>query len=172
MHFVRKRLVVQLLAVGFQIYNEAARYFWSHNTWRFTDDQGWEILLRFMLTIGPNARALILELEALAPSVDKFSHVLPGDKHWVIKNEPKLHIAKLFHDDDRHGVVWELWMRESSLRMLSLIIPAGYEHRSLCRHFCGCCYWDEHLMGFLAKTQFIAESGGAVYDIQGILQQG
>ena len=68
--YVRKRLVIQLLAVCRQIYNEAAAYFWGGNIWRFSHDEEWEVLTRFLLTIGPNARSMIHEIEVTAPLTD------------------------------------------------------------------------------------------------------
>jgi len=178
LEYVRQHLAVQLLAVCRQIYNEAAGYFWGCNVWRFSDDQDWDILLRFLLTIGENARAIIRKLEVFAPCAWTNSHLLSRNEHWVVKNQPKLHMIKLWHDLESHDVVWELWMREKSLERLDLIVPAEYELGPLsawCRfryRWCGCYYWDDLFMEFTAKTRVVIESGGVLGDLDSILQQG
>ena len=173
LQYVRQHLVVQLLSVCCQIYNEAVGYFWSANVWRFTEDEDWEILLRFLLTIGPSATSRIERLEALAPRAWKDIPILPEDKHWQVKNQPKLHMVKLWEDERRHDVVWELLMRERSLGMLNLLVPAGYELRSMSgwirwesRH------WDEIFMRWLAETRVVVESAGVLLCAKSILQQG
>lgn len=91
LQYVRQRLAVQLLAVCCQIYDEAARYFWGCNTWRFCDDQEWDVLLRFLLNIGPNARSMIQKLEALAPASEQIGNVMgsrprsvAGRFDWIV----------------------------------------------------------------------------------------
>lgn len=181
LQYVRKDLAAHLLAVCRQIYNEAAGCFWGRNVWRFSDDREWEILLRFLLTIGDNARAMIRKLEVLAPNTETYSHVLAKDKSWVLKNQPKLHMIKLWDDWEYHNVVWELWMREKSLRTLDLIIPAGYELGPLndwTRHWYrqgGWFYSDVSLTEFTAKTRVVCEFDGffsRLDDVACILQRG
>ena len=166
LQYVRQHLAVQLLAVCCQTYNEAARYFWGDNVWRFSDDENWEILLRFMLTIGQNARSLIRRLEVLVPGAKRVADVPPRDATWVVKNQPKLRMSKLWEDEWRHDVVWQMWAREKSLRSLSLVIPTGYEADSL-------YYWlNDVVMEFTAKGLVVIESGGVLYNKDEILQQG
>lgn len=178
LQYVRKHLAVHLLAVCRQIYNEAAGYFWGRNVWRFSDDQEWEILLRFLLTIGENARAMIRNLEVLAPCASPKSPVLNRNEYWVVKNQPKLHMVKVWHENRRHQVVWELWMREKSLRTLDLIIPAGYESdplNLLCwdrYRWCGSLHWDDFFVEFTAKTRVVNEGDGVLGEMDWILQQG
>lgn len=178
LQYVRKHLAVHLLAVCRQIYNEATGYFWGRNVWRFSDDQDWEILLRFLLTIGENARAMIRNLEVLAPCAWTKSPVLNKNEYWVVKNQPELHMIKVWHERRRHKVVWELWMREKSLRTLDLIVPAGYELGPLniwCRRryrWCGFFPWDDLFVEFTAKTRVVYERDGVLGDLDWILQQG
>ena len=189
LQYVRQHLAVQLLAVCCQIYEEAARYFWGCNIWRFSDDQEWGVLLRFLLTIGPNARSMIRRLEALAPVAGQIGHAtgprpssVPDRSEWIVKNEPKLRMSKLFHDHYRHDTVWRLWMQERSLRRLDLIVPTGYELGfpdpwSNNRHnsrwaIDNSFYVDEYFMECLAKTRVVVEAGGVLYEKQRALQQG
>ena len=170
---VRQHLVVQLLSVCRQIYNEAAGYFWSANVWRFTEDEDWEILFRFLLTIGPSATSRVKRLEALAPSAWKDNPILPRDRHWQVKNQPKLHMVKLCEDKERHDVVWELLIRERCLGMLDLLVPAGYDVESMSGWIkWGSRHWDEIFMRFLAKTRVVVESGGVLLCAKSTLQQG
>lgn len=178
LQYVRQHLAVQLLAVCCQIYNEAAGYFWGVNVWRFSDDHKWEIPLRFLLTIGESARSMLRKVEVLAPSAVMMYSVLPRANGWMIKNQPKLHAVHIRYDADCQDTIWELWMRERSLRSLDLVIPAGYQLRGPCtwggsRRWWGrSSYWDELFMGFTAKTRVVVESEGSLYDPDCVLQQG
>ena len=169
---VRRNLVVQLLAVCCQIYNEAAAYFWTSNTWRFSDDRNWEFLWRFLFTIGANARSMIQNLEVPAPNAYAREPCLPVMTYWDVKNHPKLRMAKLpFSYGDWHDVVWHLWIRERSLRKLRLIIPSSSVVLS---PYNSLCSWDygTNLMHFPAKTQVIVEHGGFLSDPADVLQYG
>ena len=172
LQYVRRHLAVQLLAVCRQIYNEASQYFWGENVWRFSDDQNWEIVLRFLLTIGENARFMIKHLEALIPwpecDGDKLS---VSSTNWRIKNEPKLHMVRLLDTTKFSGhwwydAVWEFLAREKSPHILNLIVPAGYTGgRKL-------LYWENENMECTTRIQVIVEAGGMLYDKNEIVREG
>ena len=172
---VRTGLVVQILAVCCQIYNEAAPYFWTRNTWRFSYDLDWEYVLRFLLTIGPNARSMLQEIEIIVPhtiprpTADNLPQILPREKNWRVKNHPKLHMVKCSYKyGECYNAVWNIWMQERSLQRLKLVVPRqwkiGYAYDS----------WisDEVSMHFLAKTQVILERGSLLMNRGEMLQLG
>lgn len=168
--YVRRCLAVGLLATCCQIFTEAASYFWGENVWRFSDDQEWEVLLRFLLTIGPTAKSMIRKLEVLA-SDRKLDDVFSRDVHWYFKNHPKLHMVKLYHDDSRHETVWGMLASEKWLPQLDLIVPAGYKLRP---GYWGSSWywnWDEFQMRCNVKTRIVVESGADLYNRKTISQE-
>ena len=179
---MRKDLVVQLLGVCCQNYNEAAPYLWTYNSWRFSHDNSWQILLRFLLIIGPNARSMIEKIEILLPlavpgQITHRQHPrLPRDTNWHIKNHPKLRMVKSsYKRGECYQAVWNLWMQERTLRELKLVVPpqwnilvhgfqSGLTHDT----------WkaDEVPMRFLAKTHINVEWGSALVNPGEVLRLG
>ena len=173
LEYVRKYLSPHLLQTCRQIYNEAAYYWWGHNTWRFTDDAGWVVLWRFLLSIGANAVSLIQSLEVLAPLVQNNGHTLTLAEAWHIKNHPKLHMAKTWRGGVKRScidLVHDFWKRERALQKLTLLVPDTYVLFPL-KH--NKAWSDDALyMGFLPKVKIVVEGGGALFDVQYILDQG
>lgn len=177
---VRKHLAVALLATCRQIFYEAASYFWGDNVWRFSGDRHWEVLRRFLLSLGPTAKPRIRKLSVVAPTWQT-KEALPTDARWHIKNHPKLHMAKLYHSNHKRSlrpnllIVWELLAQGNWLPKLDLIVPAGYELPYLADPFDTIFYpWrdrDDFQMEFNTKTRFVVESGGTLYDPQEISQE-
>lgn len=65
--YVRKELAVGLLATCRQVHDEAAWIFWSGNHFSFSGYFGWHVLLRFLSTIGEDARVHLRCLSIAAP---------------------------------------------------------------------------------------------------------
>ena len=65
--YVRKELAVGILATCRQVHDEAAGLFWSGNHFSFSGYLGWYGLLRFLSTIGEDAKAHMRCLSVEAP---------------------------------------------------------------------------------------------------------
>lgn len=174
LHYVRKGLATQLLQVCCQIYNEAADYYWGSNIWRFSDDIGWEVLWRFLLSIGVQARSRIRKLDVLAPFTLAKNHALSRWENWYIKNEPKLHMSKLWQGRrprECYDLIYDMWMSEKPSQILNFAVPAGYCLQS--PNTPGLSWNRALFMGLLPnKIRVIVESKGTAYDSQQILGQG
>ena len=72
-------------------------YFWAKNIFRFSGRSGWQGLLRFLLTIGPQARRRIHRLDVHAPFYMRWPDkpVSFVDLNGISKNYPKMHMAKI-----------------------------------------------------------------------------
>ncbi len=160
--YVRKHLATGLLGTCTQVYNEAANYFWGSNIWRFSGDEDWVELYRFLITIGAAARSRIQRLDVKATYATPA--MSPLDRyHWQLKNHPKLHMARLWeHDSYRYWpecteLVYELLMQEKSLRELNFLVPCGYKVRASLENE------DMAPLGFLPKMRMVVEAGGLLY---------
>lgn len=160
---VRKHLATGLLGTCTQVYNEAANYFWGSNIWRFSGDEDWVGLYRFLLTIGPAARSRIHRLDVVATYATPAVQPLANYNNWQTKNHPKLHMAKLwFHSCRRYwpdctDFVYELLVQEKSLRELNLLVPWDYKFKAP--------DGNENVapLGFLPKVKLVVEAGGLLY---------
>ena len=155
---VRTQLATGLLGTCKQIHVEAANYFWGDNTWRFSDDEEWEGLLRFLLSIGPGATARIRRLDVLAPSA---SPDIPSRWSTIhVKNYPKMHLAKLHGKTlDRFDTVYALLSREKTIRELNFLVPAS---RSLA-HAMKYMFEDQDIPDFhFTKVKIVVERGGSL----------
>ncbi|MCJ1457344.1 hypothetical protein MMC28_007712 [Mycoblastus sanguinarius] len=162
-----------MLATCRQIYSEAANYFWSDNIWRFSDDEGWEGVFRFLLTIGPVARSRIHRLDILDPNVYEEEETRAWGDEPYIKNHPKLQMAKLSHEEEtcHHHKVYNLLIQDQTLRLLNLLVPSGF----LLGHISRGEYEADVPLGFLPKVTIVVESGGFLqsgHGIKGILDEG
>ncbi len=121
---VRKEISTGLLGTCVQIYREAMGVFWADNHWRFSGDDGWEGLLRFLLTIGQSARARIQNLQVVAPNLA----CSPLPLFPRVKNHPKMRMAKLWKErfhGDHHHTVFNLLKRDATPHSLTFLIPSG-----------------------------------------------
>ncbi|KAG7006521.1 hypothetical protein G7Y79_00014g036960 [Physcia stellaris] len=171
--YVRKHLSPHLLQTCRQVYNEAAYHWWGCNIWRFTDDVGWVVLWRFLLSIGTNALSHIQKLEVLAPLAVNQEHLLTVAEAWHIKNEPKLHMAKTWRGGVNRtcvDLVHDFWKRERTLQKLTLLVPDDYALFPFKHNKAWCD--DPLYMGFLPKVRIVVEDGGALFDMQFVLDQG
>ena len=148
LQYVRKEMATGLLGTCSQIYYEVVHIFWSENTWRFSSDQRWEGLLRFLLTIGSPARSKLRRIEIFAPlMISRIGTYPTTDSHsaslatywnshpatyWnshpsYCKNHPKTHMAKLEGEyrsrDDNYRQVIKLLDEEKVLKELRFIVP-------------------------------------------------
>ena len=172
---VRKHLVPQLLQVCCQIYNEAAEYFWGGNVWCFMDDDGWVILWRFLLTIGPRARSMIQKLDVVAPYLCRVTPLIDGVRRWQVKNHPKLQMAKIwrpFEGRECQNVVYKLWMCEKTLPALDFYMPARHRLYEYLQGFNAFWVDEDSFSNLLPKIRVIVESGGILYDWKSITLQG
>lgn len=132
--FVRKELSPALLGTCTQVYREAAMLFWSMNHWRFSGRSGWQGLLRFFLTIGPEARMRIRRLDVHAPIYMRWPVKDSDNKdlNGRSKNFPKMHMVKIPKEGhlDRVAIqrVCVLLSQDRSLEELNFIIPTGFRN--------------------------------------------
>jgi hypothetical protein len=144
LEYVRKEMATGLLGTCLQIYYEAAHIFWADNVWRFTGDDEWEGILRFLLSIGAAARSRLRYVEVFAPIecyrlpmfTDSASIPVVEREYWQVpaatrwKNHPKMHMAKLgrkfqYLDENVQQVI-RLLSEEKLLKELRFIIPRGW----------------------------------------------
>lgn len=124
LHYLRTEMAPALLSTCAQIHREASHMFWGLNTFRFSCDWNWQILLRFLSTIG-SARALLRRLDVCSP----FYNHCWGPEHYI--NHPKLRLEKLQLEPDfahrlsneqcYHQICY-LLAQEKTLKELNLII--------------------------------------------------
>ncbi|KAL8939843.1 MAG: hypothetical protein Q9216_003130 [Gyalolechia sp. 2 TL-2023] len=118
-----------------QIYAEAAAIFWSENYFKFSGQGGWQGLLRFFLTIGPNARRHIGSLDVCVPHQrfdsppERYRDAERLTLEGRSKNDPKLRMTKVppqIGDEDAYiGRVCEIMLKDRAVRHLNLLIPTG-----------------------------------------------
>lgn len=120
---------------------------------------------------------MINRLDVLAPFTWVEDHELTRADDWHIKNHPKLHMTKLWEPDgdgECYDIVYNLWIRERSLQLLNMLVPAGYTFSSLDAegHSWDDPYFHEPPPKALPKVRVIVESQATVFDIKHILVQG
>lgn len=130
---VRQELAAGLLSTCRQIRFEAADYFWGDNEWHFTRDTRWHELYRFLLTIGPMARARIRKLSVWAPFT---GDPTGGNVHFIhdvpFKNHPKMYMAKTTgcytgsKECDCRRRVYEIIMRDETLARITFVVPPSF----------------------------------------------
>ncbi|KAL9100283.1 MAG: hypothetical protein Q9163_004328 [Psora crenata] len=134
LQYVRKEMATGLLGTCRQVYDEAAMLFWGDNSFRFSGRSGWQGLLRFFLTIGPQARARIRRLDVHAPIYMRWPVKDSDNKdlNGRSKNFPKMHMAKIPEEGhlDRIAIqrVCVLLAQDRSLEELNFVIPAGFRN--------------------------------------------
>lgn len=171
--YVRKKMATGLLGTCRQIYREAAMYFWGYNIFKFSGRSGWQGLLRFLLTIGPQARSRIRRLDVHAPIYmrwpikDKDGKDLNGRS----KNFPKLHMIKIPQENHLDTIakqrVCAILDQERTLEELNFVIPAEFRNGDE-GDFGG--YTEDHTMETVAieriqklnflKMTVVVEKGG------------
>lgn len=186
--YVRKQMATGLLGTCRQVYREAAMYFWADNTFKFSGRSGWQGLLRFLLTIGPEARSRIRRLDVHAPVYmrwpikDKDGKDLNGRS----KNLPKMHMIKIPQENHLDTVakqrVCAIIDQDRTLEELNFVIPAEFRNGDE-SDFGG--YTEDHTMETAAleriqklnfvKMTVVVEKGGYLAVEDGpaqILQEG
>ncbi|KAL8923362.1 MAG: hypothetical protein Q9208_004632 [Pyrenodesmia sp. 3 TL-2023] len=136
LQLIRKHLAPGLLTTCSQVRLEAMPFFWGGNIFTFTGNGGWQGLLRFLLTIGPDARRFIKELQVSVPiGVEYWSgHNHNAKNHAYLdgrsKNHPKLHMVKIPNQDELSAVrqVVDIMLQDNAVRKLILSTP----YRSYC----------------------------------------
>ena len=108
--------------------------FWGDNHWRFSGRSGWQGVLRFFLTIGPEARSRIRRLDVHAPIYMRWPVKDSDNKdlNGRSKNFPKMHMATILEEGhlDRVAIqrVCVILARDRSLEELNFIIPSGFRN--------------------------------------------
>lgn len=134
LEYVRKDLATGLLGTCSQVFNEAALFFWSDNHFRFPGRSGWQGLLRFFLTIGPEARTRIRRIDVHAPIYMRWPVKDSDNKdlNGKSKNSPKMHMVKIPREGhlDRQAIqrVCVLLNQDHTLHELNFIVPAGFRN--------------------------------------------
>ena len=134
LEYVRKEMATGLLGTCTQIFNEASGLFWGGNRFRFSGRSGWQGLLRFLLTIGPEARARIRTLDVHAPIYMRWPEkdTDKKDMNGRSKNFPKMHMTKIPEEGhlDRQAVqrVCMLLAQDRALLELNFLIPAAFRN--------------------------------------------
>ena len=131
---VRKEMCLGLLGTCTQVYSEAARLFWSENRFRFSGRSGWQGLLRFFLTIGPQARSRIRKIDVHAPIYMRWPQKDSDNKdmNGRSKNFPKMHMTQIPEEGhlDRQAIqrVCAMMDQDRALEEINFIIPAGFRN--------------------------------------------
>ena len=123
-----------LLGTCRQAFNEAAMYFWRDNHFRFTGRSGWQGLLRFFLTIGPEARARIHRVAVHAPIYMRWpvKDSDGKDLNGRSKNFPKMHMAKIPGEGhlDREAIqrLCVILAQDRTMKEIDFVIPDGFRN--------------------------------------------
>ncbi|KAL9128224.1 MAG: hypothetical protein Q9217_003070 [Psora testacea] len=134
LRYVRKEMATGLLGTCSQVYDEATNLFWGENHFRFSGRSGWQGLLRFFLTIGPQARSRIRRLDVHAPIYMRWPVKDSDNKdlNGRSKNFPKMHMVKIPEEGhlDRIAIqrVCMLLAQDRSLEEMNFVIPAGFRN--------------------------------------------
>ena len=134
LEYVRKEMATGLLGTCRQVYNEAAMFFWADNNFRFTGRSGWQGLLRFFLTIGPEARSRIQRLDVHAPIYMRWPVKDSDNKdlNGRSKNFPKMHMMKIPEEGhlDRQAIqrLSVILAQDRTLKEINFIIPEGFRN--------------------------------------------
>lgn len=134
LEFVRKELSTGLLGTCRQTFTEAAMYFWRDNQFRFTGRSGWQGLLRFFLTIGPEARSRIYRVDVHAPIYMRWpvKDSDGKDLNGRSKNFPKMHMAKIPGEGhlDREAIqrLCVILAQDRTLKEINFVIPDGFRN--------------------------------------------
>ena len=134
LEFVRKEMCTGLLGTCRQIFNEASMFFWGDNHFKFTGRSGWQGLLRFFLTIGPEARSRIRRVDVHAPVYMRWpvKDSDGKDLNGRSKNFPKLHMTKIPGEGhlDREAIqrLCVILAQDRTLREMNFIIPSGFRN--------------------------------------------
>ena len=132
--YVRKEMATGLLGTCRQVFNEAAMFFWGDNCFRFTGRSGWQGLLRFFLTIGPEARSRIRRVDVHAPIYMRWpvKDSDGKDLNGRSKNFPKMHMAKIPEEGhlDRQAIqrLCVILAQDKTLGEINFIIPEGFRN--------------------------------------------
>ena len=132
--YIRKEMSIGLLGTCRQIFNEAAMFFWGDNRFRFTGRSGWQGLLRFFLTIGPEARSRIRRVDVHAPIYMRWpvKDSDGKDLNGRSKNFPKMHMAKIPEEGhlDRQAIqrLCVILAQDRTLEEINFVIPEGFRN--------------------------------------------
>ena len=134
LEYVRKEMATGLLGTCRQVFNEAAMFFWRDNHFKFPGRSGWQGLLRFFLTIGPDARSRISRVDVHAPIYmrwpDKDSD--GKDLNGRSKNYPKMHMVKIPEEGhlDRQAIqrLCVILAQDRTLKEMNFIIPEDFRN--------------------------------------------
>ncbi|CAD6572489.1 MAG: hypothetical protein ASARMPREDX12_005246 [Alectoria sarmentosa] len=134
LEYVRKEMATGLLGTCRQVYNEAARFFWSENHFKFSGRSGWQGFLRFYLTIGAQARARIHRVDVHAPIYMRWpvKDADNKDLNGRSKNLPHMHMVKVDSEGhlDRIAIqrICALLTQDRALREINFVIPDGFRN--------------------------------------------
>ncbi|KAI4151361.1 MAG: hypothetical protein L6R39_002046 [Caloplaca ligustica] len=135
---IRKDLAAGIIRTCKQIHAEALPIFFGGNSWVFSGNGGWQGLLRFFLTIGPNARRHITDIMVALPlgvewwfgraiREDEGQREYKNNLDGRSKNEPKLRMAKVQAEgpQERSSVrqVCEIMLKDGIIDYLLLTVP-------------------------------------------------
>ncbi|KAI4201774.1 MAG: hypothetical protein LQ346_002085 [Caloplaca aetnensis] len=136
-YILRKTLAAGLLRTSKLVRIEAMPYFFGKNHFRFPGVGGWEALLRFFITIGPDARRFIRSLDVACP-YGEFSWPEEPNGRAVYridqklgarsKNDPKLHMAKIAPGQDCASIVegvCRILLEDNVIQHLNLVVVEG-----------------------------------------------
>lgn len=134
LEFVRKEMSTGLLGTCRKVFNESAMFFWRDNCFRFSGRSGWQGLLRFFLTIGPEARARIQRVDVHAPIYMRWpvKDSDGKDLNGRSKNIPKMHMARIPREGhlDREAIqrLCVVVSQDRTLKEMNFIIPENFRN--------------------------------------------
>jgi len=130
MRTIREGLEVNLLRTCKRISSEASPILYGRNDFRFTMEDGWFPLYRFLVTIGEWKRSYIKSVSVFVPIESLFYEErtwMPRPLHFdtpALESRFTPADVTMSVTDAVRGCC-ELWMREKSLRTLYLVAPPG-----------------------------------------------
>lgn len=134
LEYVRKEMATGLLGTCRQVYNEAHMFFWGDNHFKFTGRSGWQGLLRFFLTIGPEARARIQRVDVHAPIYMRWpvKDSDGKDLNGRSKNFPKMRMVKIPEEGhlDRLAIqkLCVILAQDRTIKEINFVIPEGFRN--------------------------------------------
>ncbi|KAL2057331.1 hypothetical protein ABVK25_002384 [Lepraria finkii] len=134
LEYVRKEMATGLLGTCRQVYNEARMFFWGDNHFKFTGRSGWQGLLRFFLTIGPEARARIHRVDVHAPIYMRWpvKDSDGKDLNGRSKNFPKMHMVKIPEEGhlDRLAIqkLCIILAQDRTIKEINFVVPEGFRN--------------------------------------------
>ena len=134
LEYVRKEMATGLLGTCRKVWNESHMLFWGDNRFKFSGRSGWQGLLRFFLSIGPEARSRIRQIDVHAPIYMRWpvKDSDGKDLNGRSKNFPKMHMFQIPEEGhlDRGAVqrICAILKQDRSVQEMNFVIPDAFRN--------------------------------------------